>query len=162
MANNCVGWAKAWAKTRLSPRERCSAVPTRIWRIDKRTRGQSLSPPTSGERASPRITSKPRLAPLPTLLVRLRLQRLQVGLAAQRHDRDLAGAEIGQHDLRGRAVALEQRDVARLGAPGRQIERRPGRGLRIVAQDAVGAPQVGPGVVLLVDRHVIGLLLAGQ
>src|SRR4029077_11064704 len=34
--------------------------------------------------------------------------------------------------------------------------------LWIVAQRAVRAPQIGPSIVSLVDRHVIGLLLTGQ
>src|ERR1700730_7979392 len=42
----------------------------------------------------------------------LRLQRLQIGLAAQRHDRDLAGAEVGQDYLHRRAVALPERHVS--------------------------------------------------
>src|SRR5713101_6478171 len=45
----------------------------------------------------------------------LGLERRQVRLAAEGHDRHLAGARIGDDHLR-RAVALEQRDIARLGA----------------------------------------------
>ena len=40
----------------------------------------------------------------------------------------------------------------------RQIEQRPLVGARIVFRDLVGAPQVGPDVVALVDRDLIGLL----
>src|SRR5262244_2054915 len=91
----------------------------------------------------------------------LRLQRLHIRLAAQRHDRDLAGAEIRKNHLHRRAVALQERNVARLCATRRQVERGPGGGLGIVAQRPVGAPQIGPDVVLAVDRHVIRLLPAG-
>src|SRR5262252_8949594 len=92
----------------------------------------------------------------------LRLQRLHIRLAAQRHDRDLAGAEIRKNYLHWRAVALQKGNVARLRATRRQIERGPDRGLGIVAQRPVGAPQIGPDVVLAVDRHVVRLLPAGE
>src|SRR6266566_3939886 len=88
----------------------------------------------------------------------LRLQRLHIRLAAQRHDRDLARAKIGKDHLHWRAVALQQGNVARLRAARGQIERRPGGGLGIVAQRAVGAPEIGPDVVLPVDRDMVRLL----
>ena len=65
-----------------------------------------------------------------SLLRRLRLQRVDLVLAAQRHHRDLAGAEIGQHDFCVLAVPFEQRDVARFGAARRQVERGPACGVK--------------------------------
>src|SRR5205807_162156 len=75
----------------------------------------------------------------------------------QGHHRDLAGAEVRQHDLRRLPFGFAHRDVARFGAARGQIEGRPAPVLRVVAHDAVGAPEVGPRVVLAVDVHVVGL-----
>src|SRR6516162_1867423 len=49
------------------------------------------------------------------LLLRTRPQRIEILLAAQRHDCDFAGAERWDHHLRD-AVAFEERDVSWLGA----------------------------------------------
>src|ERR1700736_434239 len=77
-------------------------------------------------------------------------QIFQCGLTAEGHDRNLSRPEVGQHHLRGRAFALQQRYVAWLGATRRQIECYPGARLRVVAHHTVGAPEGGPGPVLLI------------
>src|SRR5690242_21390449 len=58
-------------------------------------------------------------------LLRLRLERRELGIAAQRHDSHLARA-VDRHDNEQPAVALAQGDVADFGAAHRQIEQGPG------------------------------------
>src|SRR5215831_19152147 len=59
-----------------------------------------------------------------SLLLRLGLECLQVGLAAHRHHGDLAGAIDRQNDLQF-SVALGERDVADFRSAARQIEISP-------------------------------------
>ena len=87
--------------------------------------------------------------------------RRELLLTAQRHNRDLAGAEIWNHHLRD-PVALVERDVTRLGTTRGQIEQRPLTARGIVSGDLIGRPQVRPGVVIAVHGHVIGLAISGQ
>src|SRR6516225_11553332 len=79
-----------------------------------------------------------------------RLQRGDIDLAAERHNRDLAGTRIWHHDLCF-AVLFEQRDVTRLCAARWQIEGRPFIGIRVVFEDDVRGPNVKPCIVVLVD-----------
>src|SRR5262245_40694391 len=91
----------------------------------------------------------------PTLL-RLRLQRVELRFASQGQHAHLAGA-VDRHDGGDAVAALEQRDVADLGAAHRQVEHGPGVRRRVVAHNAVRGPQVAPHSVLAVDRDVVRL-----
>src|SRR5437016_2743263 len=95
-----------------------------------------------------------RACRLRVLLRGLRLERGEVLLAAEAHDRDLVGAVDGNDHLQ-RTGVLGHRDVARLAAAGRQVEARPLLGGRVVTQDAVGGPHVEPGVMVAVDRDMV-------
>src|SRR5262249_49011241 len=64
-------------------------------------------------------------------LLRRRLERRDLGLAAQRHRTHLAVA-VERHDDLGHAVTLQQRDVANFRAAERVVEEGPLSLLRIV------------------------------
>ena len=52
-------------------------------------------------------------------------QRLDLCFAARRHDGDFAAALVGNYDSQRLAVALKQRNMARLGTADGQIEQCP-------------------------------------
>src|SRR5258708_385752 len=87
----------------------------------------------------------------------LRLERRDLGLAAQRHRAHLA-VPVDRHDDLGHAVALQQRDVADLGAAERVVEEGPLGLLGIVPGKPIGGPHIAPHIVVLIDRDVIGLI----
>src|SRR5262245_64276483 len=83
--------------------------------------GSCAQAPPAATSATATPATSDRRRPVGLSATGLRFQGVEILLAAQRHDRDLARPEIGQHHLHGCAVALQERDIARFRAPRRQV-----------------------------------------
>ena len=91
------------------------------------------------------------------LLLHLLLSRLHIFRREDCHPRNFPGSEIGEDHLQGAAVFVDGH-VARFCSQRWQLELCPLRSLYVVFQDLIGVHQVGPGVVIAVDRGLIRLL----
>src|SRR5215468_2918884 len=153
--------AATWRKKplRLSM-QACLPCLKRLFRLMAQASHEfGLLPLPDGERESRRAAFRLRISD-PSLLSPpdLRLECRDLRLGARRQHPHLAAARIRHDDLHRLTRTLQDRDVAGLRAAGRQVEQGPLVRGRIVLADLVGAPQVGPGVVAAVDRHLIGLI----
>ena len=151
----CVGPRSGRRRNATGPARRRNRVRHyQMVRAKMRT-GCSGGAETDAGRGVPRPILRWRASYLPAgwaLLAGLTLERRQLGLAAQGHDRDLPGPVVGQDHLH-LAVALLDRHVAHLAAPRRQVEDRPFGGAGAASRHLVGHPEVGPGIVVAVDHH---------
>jgi hypothetical protein len=133
---NCGGWLRISPISARSTPGDAVQCPTLAGRARVRrgsfggrrgTPARALRPAAESEippQACRPIVPTPAARDAAALAPRLALQRRQIRLAAEGHDRDLARARVRDDHLH-RAVAFEQRNVTRLAAARRQIEGGP-------------------------------------